>query len=295
MTSEGRVYDLGYTPHEGERLGRSGAMRAILKDGLRRAMGIRRKARTKILPWLLTGFAMIPAVVMLGLIFLLAGFTLPDGGAFASHANYFNLIGGLSMLFVAFVAPSMLIPDRKHGVLAIYASRPVRASDYLVARAGALVILVSAYILIPHVLLYIGKAALDPLGLWAGLTGNLSEVPAIIGTTFAFVLGYGSMAFLVSVYVQRVATATGVFVMTMFLLQGVSESIPTATDNVIFTYLAPLSMVSNPLTVRDWFFGIDGNTPLVRAGLPSWVALASLIVFAVLTGYLAHRRYRREL
>ena len=34
--SEGVVYDLGYRPHEGDRLGRAGALRALYRDGLRR-------------------------------------------------------------------------------------------------------------------------------------------------------------------------------------------------------------------------------------------------------------------
>ena len=35
MNGEGTVYDLGYTPHEGPRLGRSGAFRAMVVDGTR--------------------------------------------------------------------------------------------------------------------------------------------------------------------------------------------------------------------------------------------------------------------
>ncbi len=48
--TEGVVYDLGYRPHEGERLGRAGAVRALYRDGLRRVLGLRRRARAKIWP-----------------------------------------------------------------------------------------------------------------------------------------------------------------------------------------------------------------------------------------------------
>ena len=45
--AEGTVYDLGYAPHEGPRLGRRAAIRAMFVDGTRRALGLRRKPATK--------------------------------------------------------------------------------------------------------------------------------------------------------------------------------------------------------------------------------------------------------
>lgn len=43
-SAEGTVYDLGYTPHEGARLGRPAAIRAMVVDGSRRALGLDRKS-----------------------------------------------------------------------------------------------------------------------------------------------------------------------------------------------------------------------------------------------------------
>ena len=77
MTDRGAVFDLGYKPHDGERLGTPGAFRATVKDGLRRVLGLRRKARKKILPFFLLGVALLPAVVFVGLAFFLGEFS-PD-------------------------------------------------------------------------------------------------------------------------------------------------------------------------------------------------------------------------
>ena len=52
-SADGMVYDLGYAPHEGPRLGRRAAVRAMFVDGTRRALGLRRKPATKVLPWAL--------------------------------------------------------------------------------------------------------------------------------------------------------------------------------------------------------------------------------------------------
>ena len=65
--TQGAVYDLGYEPYDGERLGRSGARRTVFWDGIRRVLGIRRKARRKVLPWTLIVIAVIPAIVVVGI------------------------------------------------------------------------------------------------------------------------------------------------------------------------------------------------------------------------------------
>jgi hypothetical protein len=60
-SAEGTVYDLGYAPHEGPRLGRPAGIRAMVVDGTRRALGLRRKAWPKVLPWGLIAAAIVPA------------------------------------------------------------------------------------------------------------------------------------------------------------------------------------------------------------------------------------------
>ena len=63
----GAVFDLGYKPYTGDRLGRAGAIRAIIADGVRRVLGLRRKARKKVYPWSMVGLAIVPAAVFGGL------------------------------------------------------------------------------------------------------------------------------------------------------------------------------------------------------------------------------------
>jgi ABC-2 type transport system permease protein len=205
------------------------------------------------------------------------------------------MIGMLAMFFVALVAPTLLIPDRQHGVLAIYASRPVRAIDYLVARGGVLVVLTSLFILIPHTILYLGISALYVDGFRAGLVEHGAEIPEILGTTAAYVLGYGAPAFLIALFVRRVAIATGVYVLAMFLSASLIEAMPRATDLLVFKVLAPLALFWNPLSVRDWLFGREPEQwALDRVGLDPWVGAVVIVVIALMTAVIAHRRYRRE-
>jgi ABC-2 type transport system permease protein len=295
VSADGTVYDLGYAPHEGPRLGRRAAIGAMVVDGSRRVLGLRRKAMTKVLPWCLIGAAIVPAAWVVALTFVAAGFTLEDAGPFGDPAEFFEVIGILAMLFVALVAPTLLIPDRQHGVLAIYASRPVRAIDYLFARGATLLALTSLFMLIPHAILYVGISSLYEDGFRAGLVENGKQIPEILGTTAAIVLAYGAPALLVSVFVRRVPIATGVYVFIMFLTSALTEAMPRATELVIFKILAPLALFWNPFSVRDWLFDREpGQFALDRAGLDPWIGAVAIVLIAALTAVIAHRRYRRD-
>ena len=298
MSAEGTVYALGYTPHGGPRLGRAGAFRAMIIDGTRRALGLRRKPWAKVLPWTLIGSAIVPAAWFVALTFLVDGFGVDEMGPFASPSELFEIIGTLSMLFVALVTPVLLIPDRVHGVLSIYASRPVRAGDYLLARAATIAILTFLYILIPQITMFVGVSALNVNGIWAGLTENANQLPEILGTTVALVVGYGAPAFLVSLYVGRVAMASGVYVVTMFMTGALTDALPRASALLIFKVLAPLSLFFNPFSARDWMFPdevADAGLPLARVDLPEWAGGVAILVVAVITAVLAVRQYRKEI
>jgi|GEM_PF-400435 len=291
--ADGTVYDLGYAPHEGPRLGRSAAIRTMIIDGSRRALGLRRKPWTKVIPWALIAAAVVPAAWVVALTFVAAGFTLEDAGPFGDPAEFFAIIGNLTMMFLALVAPTLLIPDRENGVLAIYASRPVRAIDYLLARGAALALLASLFILIPHTILYFGISALYVDGFGAGLIENGKEIPAILGTTGAYVLGYGAPAFLVAVFVRRVAIASGVYLLLMFMSGALLEITPRATEQLVFKLLAPFSLLWNPWSVRDWLFDREPEQLVLdRVGLEPWVGAIAIVAIAIVTGIIAHRKYR---
>ncbi|MGH7467386.1 MAG: hypothetical protein ACRENP_05305 [Longimicrobiales bacterium] len=293
---DGKVYDLGYTPHEGLRLGRRAAIRAMIVDGTRRVLGLRRKNWTKVLPWALIAAAIVPAAWVVALSFVVAGFQLEDAGPWGDPAEFFQVIGMLAMFFVALVGPTLLIPDRQNNVLAIYASRPVRAGDYLLARALTLMVLTALFMLIPHTILYFGISALFKDGFQAGLVEHGAKIPEILGTTAAYVIGYGAPAFLIALFVRRVAVATGVYVLAMFLTAGMIEAMPRATELLVFKIMAPLMLFWTPLSVRDWFFKPEQQEqwPLVRVGMEPWVGAIAIVVFALITVVIAQRKYRRE-
>lgn len=294
MTDQsGTVYDLGYVPHAGDRLGRSGAVRAIVADGLRRTMGIRRKARRKIFPWLMAGIAFIPALVFIGLAFFVETFTPGFDSPFGSHADYFALAGVPTFVFAALAAPELLVGDRIDGVLAVYSSRPISPRDYVLARLGTLAVLVIAFTLIPQTIMYVGFAALSPDGFVSGLVDNLDQVWPIVATSTAFFAGWGTIAFLISVYTNRMTTARALF------LGGLVGSIGLVTElarSAAFPgsrFAALAGFLDHPFTVRDAVFDVGGDTAIRNADFAAWVAVPVLVALVALAIVLPIRRYRR--
>ncbi len=290
----GQIYDLGYTPHEGERLGRSGAMRAITKDGIKRALGIGRKARSKIMPMGLILAAMTPAVVLVGIAFVFKSeLNLDSTDLLGSHATYFDLISTLSLLFIALAAPAVMIPDRRDNVLAVYSSRPVSAADYLIARGGSLALLMFAFLVLPQLVLFVGLAALDPSGLFSAMVSDSGEVLRILAASVGYVVAFGVPAFLVAAFAKRTGMAAGMIIIGLALLDGVAEAL-THSDVPGASFAPLLGIGALGGTVRDWVFDLSNRT-FFQAGLPLWSAAASLLVTTVIVAYVVLRRYRREL
>ena len=294
--TEGITYDLGYTPHNGPRLGRGAAIRATIVDGLRRVLGLRRKARKKVLPWVLLSIASIPAIVFVGLAFLLGEFNPDAESPFGGHPEYFNLAGTMVMIFSALAGPELLIPDRTEGVLAVYSSRPMRARDYLLARGAALAGVVGFFLLAPQLLMYLGFAALETDGFVRGAIANADDLAHIVLTAAVYVVAYGAPALLVAVFARRSAPASAAYVGVMIPLNIVAHGIADAAGDGIGRFAALLALFEHPHVVRDWIFDRRADDLVViDVGFHAWVSLAVVLAIAVATGFIAVRRYRREM
>ncbi|MDJ0952306.1 MAG: hypothetical protein QNJ81_01380 [Acidimicrobiia bacterium] len=291
----GVVYDLGYKPYEGERLGRSGAIRAMLRDGLRRTFGIRRKSRKKVYPWGLVSLAFLPAIVFVGLAFALSSFAPEAESPFGGHAQYISLVGTVIILFCASAAPNLLIPDREEGVLAVYSSRPMTAWDYIWGRVGALALVCSAFFLLPNLLMYVGFAALDDAGLASALIDNLDDLVKILVTMVAYVVGYGAPALLISTYAKRVGPAAGTYLAIVLISPAFAELFRTL-DFPGSRYGTLIAVLQHPEVIRNWVFDeSQGSVPMSAVGFEPWVSVLSIAAMGAATIYLMARRYRREL
>lgn len=293
MSDQGVVFDLGYKPHEGPRLGTRGAVRATFMDGVRRVLGLRRKGRKKVLPWLLIGITMLLVVIVVGGAFLLDQAELADSDSpFGDHPEFFSWVGTLVLLFAALAAPELLIPDRTEGVMAVYSSRPLRARDYLGARAAALVAVMGAFLLVPQFIMYVGLAALDNAGFISGFIDRADNLWKILAAAAVYVVGYGAPAFLVATFMRRTGAASAVFLGAMILAPALATGLVDAgATGSKFAALAALT--DHPPVVTDWIFN-EASIDLVpaKAGWDPWVSLAVIAGVALVTWVLAVRKYR---
>jgi ABC-2 type transport system permease protein len=289
--AEGVVYDLGYQPHQGEQLGRAGALRALYRDGLRRVLGLRRRARAKAIPWTLLGIAVIPAIFFIGL----AVFTREIGAedvSFFSHAQYFDLTGTIALLFIAAAAGELLVPDRVHGVLHVYASRPLTTLDYLAGRAAALAVVVFSFMYLPHLVLFFGRAWTSGDGFGSYVASHAGVLWQAALASLVYFLALAPPAFLFAAYSKRLTLGAGAFIGVM----AVSTPVSDALAEVGFEPAGLLALQQHPGVVKDWILGVrSGHLVPQQAGFDSWVSLTAIVIIALLTGALVARRYRSPL
>jgi len=288
--TEGVVYDLGYRPHEGERLGRAGAVRALYRDGLRRVLGLRRRARAKVFFWGLLAIAVLPATAFIGLSVITGEMGL-EGGDFFSHAQYFDLTGTIALLFVAAAAGELLVPDRANGVLQVYASRPLTTNDYLLGRAAALATVVFAFMEVPHVVLFLGRAWISADGFGSYLAGHGAELGKTALATIVYFAALAPLAFLFAAFAKRPALAAGAFIGVMAVSTPATRALVAEAG---FDPFGLLALQQHPVVVKDWILGVTSHDLVPQiAGYDPWVSLVAIGVVALAAGFLVVRRYRR--
>jgi ABC-2 type transport system permease protein len=291
--SEGAVYDLGYEPFEGERRGRKGAWTAVWMDGLRRILGIRRKARRKIMPWLLVAMALVPPILGVGVAFILPGSASGGVDLASQNSEFFALGGTITMLFTALAAPELLIPDRKDGVLSMLSSRPLTSTDYVSARFASLLTVVGAFLLLPQLVLFIGQAGTDPDGLVRGIVNAADTLPKILVVSAIYVIAYVPLGFAVSSLSDRKAIAASVYLAGILALTAFAEAI---VRNAVFAggrWLALISPINTADTANAWVFGKSTSGSLLdAAGIDPVIGVLALVVGAAAATALSLQRYR---
>jgi ABC-2 type transport system permease protein len=295
MTQQsGAVYDLGYEPYEGERTGRNGARKAVYIDGIRRVLGLGRKARRKVMPWTLLFFAVVPAVVAIGIGFLVPAGT-PDAINLADqNSEFFTISGTIAMLFTALAAPELLIPDRKDGVLSMLSSRPLTAIDYLGARFASLATVVASFMILPQLLLFFGQAGTDPEGLIQGLINAAPTLPKIVAVTAVYTIAFIPLGFVIASLSNRKAIATASYVAMMIALTAFAEAIVRESSISGGRWVALLAPINTADAANVWIFG--GSNPdslLAAADISPVYGIVALIVFGTLLTLFSVNRYRR--
>ena len=263
IESTGTIYDIGYRRYDGPRLGRSGAVGAVVQAGVRAVFGLGRSGRSKIIPWGAVVLAILPAVVAVA-VRVLAGDIIPD---LYDYHNYLWQIGALFGIFLAAQAPELVVNDIRYRVLPLYFSRPMSRFDYVAAKLAALSLGLLSLTLLPLLILFVGRvlATDDLLG---ALGDEIGSLPAIVGSGVLHAVVLASVGIAISSLASRRAYAAGA-VLAVFLIGGVISEVLREAGGAFddwAPFLNPLSIIDG---ARQWLFGgAVAESPVGSSGVP---------------------------
>jgi ABC-2 type transport system permease protein len=287
----GAIYDRGYRHYDGPRESRSRAIKALYWAGIRRALGIKRAWRTKIVPILLFLIAFAPAVAYVGIRVLV--------GEAAEELTSFGVFmrdGWLALLlFAATAGPEVLCPDRRSRVLTLVFTRPVTRLDYLVGKLAALLTLMAIISIGPLLLVFVGYALTEPNGL-AFIRDNLDDLVRIVLGGALLAVFYSVVSLALASLTELRAIATASFLGLFLASTAIANTLFFASDRVPGRRFLPyLSLGELQTRFADWLFGnpvFEGDMGETAGVDPSGYVVAILVVTA-LAGVLLAWRTRR--
>jgi ABC-2 type transport system permease protein len=286
------IFDRGYRNYDGPRLGPRGARSAVYRDGIRRVLALGRKARAKVFPWSLIAIAVIAAAIIIGTHWVIGNLDESLREGVPTYGGLFDFYSGISLLFIAFSGPLLLIPDRTAGVLSVYFSRPLTVDGYLISKLGAFATVVGAIYIVPQVLLHLGLGLISSDGFIPYMGDNLDILWKVPVVTLGFVALHASVIFLLSAWINRTGIAAASFL--GILIAG--RVIAGLISEVTFTgsrWVALLALDHHPRIIRDSLLGDTVDYPAEMAGFGIWTSLIVIAVLAVIAVFVVRRRYRR--
>jgi len=283
----GAIYDIGYQHYTGRRLGRAGAVRALYVQGLKSAFGIGRGGRAKIPPIALLVMMVIPAVGQV----LVTGIAQGNFTLF-SHEGYFGTTLWLFGLFCAFQTPELVTGDQQHRVLALYFSRALHKSDYVLARVGALATTLFAVGMLPHLILFAGEYFAAPHVLDA-IQKSLPIFGRTVGSAVAVALLLSMVSITIAAVIRRRPFATAAILAFLLIASAfVAPLVMSRPDKMRGLLLLSPTFVGRGVTA--WAFDTTKVRPPVDSFylLPPLQPPAANADSATIAAYRAERRRR---
>jgi ABC-2 type transport system permease protein len=285
----GEVFDRGYQRYQGERLGRSYAVRALIVYSIKRGLGIKKKWTAKVTPILLYSIAYMPAIVITAIISFFPGET---GLGYSSLYGFLNFV---ILIFAASVAPEMLCDDRRENVLPLYFSRPMSRLDYLLSKIGAMAILMATLVFGPALMLFAGRVltASNPAS-W--FINNLDEVLRIFAYGTLLSAYYSAIGLTIATFTNRKGIAAAIMIVGVIILSGFTSGLYFAIDDPaanLLVYLNPFEVLS---ATRAWVFGnsLGDDSMASEAAMAGYTYGLTIVVVLAIAAVIMHRRYLSE-
>lgn len=236
----GVIHDLGYRPYAGPRHGETHIARSLFVTGLRNAYGLGRSARSKILPFLLLLFYVVPT---LGIVVAMVLFDQRD-----LFAGYPALPGTIPLLsvFAAAQAPILFSHDLRYGSIVLYLARPLRASAYAATRWLSLVAALMVFLLTPMLLLYAGALLSD-----ADVLSETGDLLAAVGMALLLAGMIASVAGLISAWSTRRGFAVVATIAVLLLGDGIVSAVQAIAREQDTTTVGQVAGLLSPFRLHS--------------------------------------------
>ena len=242
----GVIHDIGYQRYTGPRLGRWYAVRSLYVHSVRTAFGIGRTGKAKVFPWFVVGIAFAVALIAVAV-------RSQSKTVFISYLQFPDTISVPVLLMLAIVAPELVSRELRAHVLPLYFSRPLRRTDYALAKFAALATALWLVFAGPQLLMFLGGV----FSVSNGLTGAWVEFTDFaVGVAYAAIAAvvYSAIGILVASLSGRRAVAAAAIVATFLVtvpVVGVLEALGSETTQQIVPAINPVSLVEG---VKVWVF-----------------------------------------
>lgn len=256
-TGPAEVFDLGYRPYEGGHTSRWRRRQAIWRDGLRISLGLGRGAAAKIAPWLLIALALVPVLVVIVISSLAGAVSGETSDAdLPSYAEYYEFAIIPIGLFAAIVAPLLLCPDRRDGVLSLYAARPITPTDYVAARWASFLTVSAAAVWLPEALLF-GWNALDAASTGSFLGDNWDVVPRFLLAGAAVAVVFTTLSLFAASFTTRRAFAAVGTLAVLFVGSAIGGIAEENFSGGLSDALSLAGVIDVVIDTVHWIFGDD--------------------------------------
>lgn len=288
----GVIHDLGYRPYAGPRLGEAPVAWAFFRTGLRNTYGLGRSARSKVLPMILLGLMLLPALILVGVL-LQAKNLLDLDEQIVAYSTYPLTTQLLISVFVAAQAPALISRDLRFRTITLYLARPMRRAVYVLVRLASLTVATFVLIAAPLLLMYLG--------------GLLAELPpgretgrflgAVVGALLLAACLAGLAALVAAFTVRRGMAVAAVIVVLLVsytvvsAIQGIAEDAGHPAVGEVAGLFSPYTLING---LQVFLFDAPEATPTPPAGPAMgllYVVATALTILGAIGGLML--RYRK--
>jgi ABC-2 type transport system permease protein len=276
LSPAGVIHDLGYRPYSGPRLGEGSVAWAFFVTGLRNAYGLGRSGRSKVLPMMMLGMMLLPALILTGIL-VQARDLLDLDQHIVAYSTYPITTQVLISVFVAAQAPTLLSRDLRFRTITLYLARPMRRSVYVLVRAASLTVATLVLVAAPMLLMYVGGLLADlPV---ARETGRF--LGGVVGALLLAACLSGLAAVVAALTVRRglavaaVIVVLGVSYTVVATIQGISSEAGNDSVGEVAGLFSPYTLVNG---VQVFLF----DSPDATVTPPDSTAMGLLYCAAVL-------------